>query len=119
MKMNSTYTRVIELLSKMVSIPSVNPGKGPVSEIHLEQRMADFLYNYFKEKEYSYEISYQEVLPKRPNIFVWTGRDPQKKTLLLETHMDTVGIDNMTIDPFNPIIRDGKLFGRGSCDAKG
>jgi acetylornithine deacetylase len=38
---------------------------------------------------------------------------------MLEAHADTVAIDGMTIEPFAPAIRDGKLFGRGSCDDKG
>ncbi|MCK5573653.1 MAG: M20 family metallopeptidase, partial [Bacteroidetes bacterium] len=42
-----------------------------------------------------------------------------RETVLLEAHLDTVGVDNMVIDPFQPTIRDGKLYGRGSCDTKG
>jgi acetylornithine deacetylase len=33
-------------------------------------------------------------------------------------HMDTVGIDYMDIEPLNPVVKDGKLYGRGSYDMK-
>jgi acetylornithine deacetylase len=39
--------------------------------------------------------------------------------LLFEAHQDTVGVEGMTIDPWSPTIRDGRLYGRGSCDVKG
>lgn len=40
------------------------------------------------------------------------------ETLLVASHLDTVPVDNMKIDPFDPVIRDGRLMGRGSCDTK-
>ena len=39
--------------------------------------------------------------------------------LLFEVHQDTVPVDGMTIEPWNPVIRDRRLYGRGSCDVKG
>ncbi len=32
--------------------------------------------------------------------------------------MDTVSIQGMTIDPFEPAIEDNRLYGRGACDTK-
>jgi len=40
------------------------------------------------------------------------------ETLLVASHLDTVPVDNMVIDPFDPVMKDGRLFGRGSCDTK-
>jgi acetylornithine deacetylase len=40
------------------------------------------------------------------------------ETLLVASHLDTVPVDNMIIDPFDPVLKDGRLFGRGSCDTK-
>jgi acetylornithine deacetylase len=38
--------------------------------------------------------------------------------VVFEAHMDTVSIKGMTIDPFDPIVKDGKMHGRGSVDDK-
>jgi succinyl-diaminopimelate desuccinylase len=38
---------------------------------------------------------------------------------MLEAHMDTVTAEGMSVDPFAGKIRDGRIFGRGTCDTKG
>lgn len=41
--------------------------------------------------------------------------------IVLSGHTDVVPVDgqNWTTDPFKPVIRDGRLYGRGTCDMKG
>ena len=41
--------------------------------------------------------------------------------VVLSGHTDVVPVDGQdwATDPFSPVVRDGKLFGRGSCDMKG
>jgi acetylornithine deacetylase len=39
--------------------------------------------------------------------------------LMLCSHMDTVPVANMSIEPFDPVVREGRVYGRGACDAKG
>lgn len=38
--------------------------------------------------------------------------------LLFESHMDTVGVEGMTIDPFGATVEAGRMYGRGTCDTK-
>ncbi|HLQ46889.1 MAG TPA: M20 family metallopeptidase, partial [Planctomycetaceae bacterium] len=59
-----------------------------------------------------------EVAAGRANVLARFESPGAKRTVLLDAHQDTVPTDGMN-DPFNPVIRDGKLFGRGSCDVKG
>jgi acetylornithine deacetylase len=39
--------------------------------------------------------------------------------LVFESHLDTVSVDGMAIEPFAGRIRDGRIYGRGACDTKG
>src|SRR5690606_18271934 len=44
------------------------------------------------------------------------GRGP---VLLLNGHLDTVGVAGMTVPPFEGRMEEGRLVGRGACDMKG
>jgi len=39
-------------------------------------------------------------------------------TVMIASHLDTVPIEEMEIDPFDPKIDGGRMYGRGSCDTK-
>ncbi|MEX0655156.1 MAG: M20 family metallopeptidase [Phycisphaeraceae bacterium] len=53
------------------------------------------------------------------NLLVTYEADRSLPWLMFDSHLDTVSVAGMTIDPFSGEVRDGKLFGRGSCDTKG
>ena len=53
------------------------------------------------------------------NLLVAHQVDRHAPWLLFESHLDTVSVDKMTVDPFAGRIVDGKLYGRGACDTKG
>ncbi len=108
----SALEPVARLLQDLIAIPSVNPcfsdGKG-------EKEIADFVAEYARKA--GLEVHRQPVLEGRENVLVGIIGS-KDRTILLETHMDTVTAEGMTIEPFNPQIKDGKIFGRGACDAK-
>ena len=52
------------------------------------------------------------------NLIVTCRTESDRPWLLFESHMDTVGIEGMTIAPFEAEIDGGRLYGRGSCDTK-
>ncbi|MEI3607231.1 M20/M25/M40 family metallo-hydrolase [Pseudogracilibacillus sp. SE30717A] len=109
-----------ELLEKLVSIPSINPGEKPLDEaLYGEKAVGDKLLCYFK--EYLPDFSYwkEEVLPERFNCFASYVRGENYPTILLETHLDTVDVKGMTVEPFTLTRQGNKWFGRGACDAKG
>ncbi|MEK6572609.1 MAG: M20 family metallopeptidase [Bacteroidota bacterium] len=105
-----------KILAELVAIPSVNPmGRERSGEEYLENNLAEYVTQFLKRQRIDVEV--QQVFPRRPNV---VGRIDvgARETILLAAHMDTVPVDNMTIDPFNPVVKSGKLFGRGSCDTK-
>jgi acetylornithine deacetylase len=108
---------LVSLLADLVAIPSMNPmGSGRTGPEYSEARIADYVAAYLRRN--MIDVETYEVAAGRPNVlgYVSAGAD---STLLLEAHTDTVHVDSMTIPPFDPVIRDGRLFGRGSCDTKG
>lgn len=104
----------IELLKDLVAIDSVNPSlvPGGAGETAIAQRVAAEL------RASGIDAQVAEAAPGRPNVFgvIDTGRPGP--ALMLCGHSDTVGVEGMAA-PFDPVIRDGKLFGRGSQDMKG
>ncbi|MCB8968998.1 MAG: ArgE/DapE family deacylase [Ardenticatenaceae bacterium] len=65
------------------------------------------------------DVTHYEVQPGRPNVVGRLVGNGNGRSLLLNAHMDTVGVDGMTIPPFDPILRDGNVYGRGTQDMKG
>ncbi|WP_019987767.1 M20 family metallo-hydrolase [Rudanella lutea] len=58
---------------------------------------------------------------KKNNLWAYNQYfDPAKPTLLLNSHHDTVKPNpSWTLDPFEPLVQDEKLYGLGSNDAGG
>ncbi|MBF0245257.1 MAG: M20/M25/M40 family metallo-hydrolase, partial [Planctomycetes bacterium] len=59
----------------------------------------------------------QEFSPGRANALALLDVNAAS-TLILDAHCDTVGHENMRIPPFEPLVREGRLYGRGACDNK-
>ena len=109
-------TDVVELLREMISTPSVSCAVyGQPDATHGEARMVEFIKAFLAAHHIDYQV--QEVWPGRENVLarVEGGDGP---SLLLESHTDTVEIENMDIEPFTPDIHDGCVYGRGACDDK-
>ncbi len=109
---------VTRLLSDLVAIPSVNTMGRPLSgPTYFEKGMGDYLEQFFRNLDVSYRRD--EIRPGRDNVIARYDAPDLSRTILFDVHQDTVPTDGMTIDPFEPKIEGGKLFGRGSCDVKG
>lgn len=112
----------IQLLRDMIAIPSVNPmhsGSGLAVERELGQYVESTL------RRAGIDCERQTVAEGRDNVVAVVhasssnGRRKTANGLMLNSHLDTVPVANMSIDPFDPIVREGRIYGRGACDAKG
>ncbi len=113
---------LVATLCDLVRLPSVNPMGRPVTgDIYFEHRVTDYLQELFQQLGVPWHR--QAVAPQRENIVArFDGAVPVEKggpLLMLEAHQDTVPVDGMTIPPWTPTLRDGRIYGRGSCDIKG
>ena len=110
-------SEVLELCREMVAIPSINPqDRTEYAEPLGEARMADFVTDWLDRQGLAPQR--QTAKPGRDNIVAVAEGNDASRSFLLCAHTDTVGVEGMTIDPFDPVVRDGKLYGRGSCDTK-
>jgi succinyl-diaminopimelate desuccinylase len=108
----------LSILKDLVSIPSVNPmGRDVAGPEFLETRLTAYLVGFFQQLGVEHQTL--EVMPGRANVIARVDTPGAKTTILLDAHQDTVPVDGMTIDPFTPSVRDGRLYGRGACDVKG
>ena len=103
-------------VARFVRIPSVNPAQagpraGVPGEAAVAQELADVA------ATLGAEVTLDEVLPGRSNVYaVFPGTS--SRTLAVDVHLDTVGVEHMTGDPFDPVVSSGRLHGRGSVDTK-
>jgi acetylornithine deacetylase len=103
------------LLGSLVAIDSVNPDLVPGARG--EGEIAAYVARWLGEKglEVHVEDSGREG---RPNVVAVARGRGGGRSLMLNGHMDTVGVAGMK-DPFTPTTRDGRLYGRGALDTKG
>ncbi|RWQ13506.1 ArgE/DapE family deacylase [Mesorhizobium sp.] len=112
--MSNVSAQTVALLQELVKIESVNPSLSPKGSG--EKKVAEFLERFCRERNLPYEI--QEVTDGRSNFLTWVpGHDPDKRVLFI-AHMDTVPVDKWESDPFSGEQREGRIYGRGSCDTK-
>jgi acetylornithine deacetylase len=105
---------VVSLLRQLVAINSVNPSlvPGAAGEEEIAGAIAAHM------RQIGMDVEVEEVAPGRPNVVgVLEGRSPGR-SLMLCGHVDTVGVDGMAA-PFDPLEKDGRLYGRGAQDMKG
>ena len=109
----------VATLADLVRRPSVNPmGREVSGPEYLEARVTDYLVQRFTSAGLPW--ARQPVAPGRDNVVARLEANlPNAPVVLWDAHQDTVPADGMTIDPFAPSVRDGRLYGRGACDVKG
>lgn len=97
------FLEAVEVLKQLVRTPSLS---------REEDKTGDILQSFFESRHIPVQRIKNNVIARSKHF------DPSKKTLLLNSHHDTVPPNrNYTLDPFSPVIREEKLFGLGANDA--
>ena len=107
-------TRLTQSLVELVATNSINPSLALAAEG--EAAIAEVTARHMREA--GLQVERYESEPGRPSVvgrLVGTGEGP---TLMLNAHYDTVGVEGMEA-PFDPVIENDRLYGRGSYDMKG
>lgn len=104
----------LALARALVAVDSRNPAlaSGAPGELVVARVLGDVL------RAWGFGVEIMDAAPGRPNLIARIGR-AGAPSLMLNGHLDTVGVDGMTHAPFDAHVADGRLFGRGAADMKG
>lgn len=102
-----------ELISELVAIESVNPDLVPLGSG--EAAIAAYVDSWLRSA--GLEVTVVESVQGRPSVVGVVRGSGGGHSLMLNAHMDTVGAGGMSA-PFEPSVREGRLYGRGAYDMK-
>ncbi len=119
-KIEELQNEAVEVISKLISIDTVGPkNNGPG-----EQGKADYLIEYLKKSGIQNVENYHApdsnvANGERPNLVVKLEGKDNSRTMWVLSHTDVVPAGDLTkweTEPFNPVVKAGKIYGRGSED---
>jgi acetylornithine deacetylase len=104
---------LVRTLADLVRINSINPTlvAGGAGEAEIAAYVAESL------GRVGLEVCKIEPEAGRPSVVGVLRSGRPGRSLMLNAHYDTVGVDGMS-EPFSAAIRDGRLYGRGAYDMK-
>ena len=113
--MTITSGDAVALTSELVRVDSRNPtlvagapGEGRVARVLAEALSA-----------WGFRVDVREAAPGRPNVIARVGKaQPGARSLMLNGHIDVVGVEGMSHPPWDAAVRNGRIYGRGSSDMK-
>jgi acetylornithine deacetylase len=105
---------LVRTLADLVAIDSVNPTlvPGGAGERAVAEHVAGVM------RSLGMEVEVHEAAPGRTSAVGRLRGTGVGRSLMLNGHLDTVGVEGME-QPFTPRIEDGRLYGRGAYDMKG
>ncbi|MFC3038815.1 dipeptidase [Virgibacillus xinjiangensis] len=116
--LNENREQLLNKLNEFLSIPSVSTDPEHKEDV---QRAADFIVTYLKDIPFE-KVEKQET-GGHPLVYAeYNGAGEEAPTVLFYGHYDVQPADPLeqwNSDPFQPEIRDGRLYARGASDDKG
>jgi len=105
----------VSLTRELVRVDSRNPTlvAGAPGEARVARVLAEAL------SAWGFHVEVRDAAPGRPNVIARVGRrEPGARSLILNGHIDVVGVEGMSHPPWDASVREGRLYGRGSSDMK-
>jgi acetylornithine deacetylase len=118
---------LVELTRHLIAIPSLDGAESPAQQaVASWMREAGLSVDTWDvdlaalaaHPDWCHEVERDEAL----GVVGWTGERRGGRDLLLNGHIDVVPVGDetaWTTPPFDPVVRDGRVFGRGAVDMKG
>ncbi len=111
---------VVEAFVEILRIPAISPSAGGCGELRRAERLQSILSEFGVERIKRVDVPDERAEGGvRPNIITTMEGENSDKTLWLIAHMDTVPEGDVRLwetDPFEPVIRDGRICARGAED---
>jgi acetylornithine deacetylase len=104
----------VAILQQLVRIDSVNPDlvPGAAGEVEIAAWCGDWL------RAQGFDVSVLERTDGRPSVVGIRRGAGNGRSLMLNAHLDTVGVATYAGDAFSGDLRDGRVHGRGAVDTK-
>ena len=111
---------IVETFIEILRIPAISPSAGGRGELRRTERLQSILSEFGIERVRRVDVPDERAEGGvRPNIIAVLEGEDSSKTLWLIAHMDTVPEGDVRLwetDPFEPVIRDGRIYARGAED---
>jgi len=107
---------VVRVARDLIRIDTSNYGGGNAKG---EREAAEYVGAYLQ--QLGLEVEYYEPISRRTNVMARVpGRDSSRPALVVHGHLDVVPAvaEDWSVDPFEGVVRDGMLWGRGAVDMK-
>jgi succinyl-diaminopimelate desuccinylase len=108
-------TALISLLERLIRIDSTSGQEG-------ERRLLEMMADEFAASPHSSPRLVRDNAGCPSALLVTPAVRPERSLLVFACHADVVpagDLDAWTYDPFEPTVREGRLYGRGASDMKG
>ena len=100
-----TYDRALSLLKELVQTPSISKKEQDLAELINEKCL---------------EMGLESKIDRHGNVIAYKKGSKGSPVVALNSHMDTVDVgDSWTKEPFAAEVKEGKMYGLGTCDCKG
>lgn len=118
-KIEGYRDEMVEMMKMLIAIPAISPESGGDGEMEKAKAIEPFLKKYFDRVVECHAEDDRVSAGIRPNYIVTIKGQDASKTFWLMAHLDIVPAGDekaWATPPFKGIVKDGRIYGRGSTD---